>query len=428
MLAMTGVRQVLMRACVSLVVWVCLVTPIAAADISDSTSARERSLPKPSVGDVLLSIPGEVARLPIYAVKLTTQGLILGSYETPLRRLLYLQNPIEPFYPVAGYSSRTGLMGGLGLKLKNIGGGVLKMKGAYSSHQYQDYKIGYRMRGEVNSFEIIARYRKLTQESFYGLGNDTDIDDETNFSQERTLIQVEGTRHLLGSLKATISGGFRATNISNGLATTSEGSIALISRRFSLSEDRFAPTRFVYTGGALTFDCRDHQGQPSRGLLVTVATDYYLGTGVSDDIDVWVSRGDASAYLNLFRKRILAVRVQAQTVEFSGERTVVPFYLLSSLGGADDLRGYFRYRFLGEDMAMGTVEYRYPIWDVVDAFLFVDAGQVYEDIFTDFYKDDFNYDYGGGLRIFNAEGITFGMQVALSDEPTRFYFELGADW
>ena len=78
-------------------------------------------------------------------------------------------------------------------------------------------------------------------------------------------------------------------------------------------------------------------------------------------------------------------------------------------------------------MVLGSVEYRYPIWEILDTFLFVDVGQVANDIFKDFSKSDLQYGYGGGIQIWGANGVISSLTLGKSVDGFRFYFGLNRE-
>jgi len=125
----------------------------------------------------------------------------------------------------------------------------------------------------------------------------------------------------------------------------------------------------------------------------------------------------------LFKKRTLGLRILVESVDRPGASPSLPFYLKSSLGGVDNLRGYRNGRFLDNDLAMASVEYRYPILEMIDGFVFLDEARVFNNLSNDFNWHDWKYSYGAGLRIFNDEDIMVRAFIAKSKEDNRLYLE-----
>ena len=120
------------------------------------------------------------------------------------------------------------------------------------------------------------------------------------------------------------------------------------------------------------------------------------------------------------------LRAYGQSMDAVGDSPQIPFYLRRALGGPDDLRGYRQCRCLDNDFTFVSVEYRYPLHDIMDAYAFLDEGRVF-----DTWRDDFNwrgwrYSYGGGIRVWNEEdGLIANFFVAHSEEETRFGLAIG---
>ncbi len=74
-------------------------------------------------------------------------------------------------------------------------------------------------------------------------------------------------------------------------------------------------------------------------------------------------------------------------------------------------------------MFLGSLEYNYPVWrDLLDAGLFIDAGQVSNNIFGKFSPDEFHYGYGGALKIWGKDNILAQVMVGRSKDMTKYYF------
>ena len=100
--------------------------------------------------------------------------------------------------------------------------------------------------------------------------------------------------------------------------------------------------------------------------------------GIDGDRTNYLRYGlEARRYFDLYAgDRVLLLRAYAEGVTAVGAGGYVPFTDLPRLGGPQQLRGYTRDRFRDRLAVLGTVEYRYPIWNELAGFLFVDAGRV----------------------------------------------------
>jgi len=123
--------------------------------------------------------------------------------------------------------------------------------------------------------------------------------------------------------------------------------------------------------------------------------------------------------VGLFPKsRRLALRARLEQVEPLFEGSGVPFYQLPDLGGRRMLRGFKSNRFQDDGSLLLTAEYRYPIWDNLDAVLLVDAGQVFPE-FSTISADRFRWSYGGGIHLLSRTGLSFRFEVAGSSDGLR---------
>jgi len=65
-----------------------------------------------------------------------------------------------------------------------------------------------------------------------------------------------------------------------------------------------------------------------------------------------------------------------------GNRPAIPFYELPYLGGNDQMKGFLRRRFMGENALALNLEYRYPIASLLDASVFASVGNTFRDLGT----------------------------------------------
>jgi outer membrane protein assembly factor BamA len=121
--------------------------------------------------------------------------------------------------------------------------------------------------------------------------------------------------------------------------------------------------------------------------------------------------------------RRLALRLRYEKTH-PHQDDLVPFYELSTLGGPDDLRGYDNDRFRDEGYLLATVEYRYPVFDILDAVVFYDTGQVFQR-YNEIDPADFHHDVGAGLRVYGRGGVAGRLEAAYSPEGLRVLARVG---
>ena len=111
---------------------------------------------------------------------------------------------------------------------------------------------------------------------------------------------------------------------------------------------------------------------PERGGLAGIEADYVAGSG---DVRYIRYAAEFHRFFTLFyRDRILGIRVRLENAHALSEDSLVPYSDMPALGGGQRLRGYRRGFFRDKGSLLLGAEYRYPIWDTWNAYLFWDEG------------------------------------------------------
>jgi hypothetical protein len=133
---------------------------------------------------------------------------------------------------------------------------------------------------------------------------------------------------------------------------------------------------------------------------------------------------EAQRFFTLFwRERILALRARLDRV-VALDSGRIPFADLPALGGSQRLRGYHRGSLRGEGALLLSAEYRYPIWDTWNAFLFWDEGQVFDE-YGQVALDRFRTAYGAGVALRTSQALILSLRVGHSNrEPALAGFSL----
>jgi outer membrane protein assembly factor BamA len=173
---------------------------------------------------------------------------------------------------------------------------------------------------------------------------------------------------------------------------------------------------YVHFTGAAGYDWRPSPGYARSGGLYEIRYHHYAAAnGGADSFNRL--EGEVVQHLPLVRENyVLSFRGQAETTL---NDAMVPFYLLSSLGGSDTLRGYPSWRFRDRHAALSTVELRWiPNRNSVDVALFYDAGMVaprWDDIAVKRFKSD----VGIGVRFHSLLATPLRIEVAKGREGMR---------
>jgi outer membrane protein assembly factor BamA len=401
---------------------------------ADTTAAKLREpYPEPKgLGSKIWAAPQFILDIPVSILqgfaKVVIDDLYVGKAIAGLGAMSGDFLNLHGFYPVIGLGSRSGLEYGLAFKTKGVytAEDRFKIKAATSAHDYQRYKIRYITPNFIHDnlgITLLGEYRQSPWESFYGIGNETFASNEANYNPEQTHLSATGLLTLNPKWKLEFLLGFNSYNIFDGEDPDLESDIDNIAANYGLTLTNFRKTRFWSLGGKIHHDWRNNAGQPTAGGEEILSLIYNKSTEDNDELQFWRAGIDLRQYLHLFKKRTFALRVMAQSTDLIGDSPDLPFYLLSQLGGVESLRGYRKGRFIDNDLALVSAEYRYPLLEFMDAFVFLDEARVFPNFSDDFKWHDWKYSTGGGIRIWQDDQLVIRTFVAVSKEDTRYYFE-----
>jgi len=164
---------------------------------------------------------------------------------------------------------------------------------------------------------------------------------------------------------------------------------------------------------------RQPRGNPRRGgqykAVFLRAEDLDLQQYSFGRVDI-----DLQQYIPLLKeRRVLALRAAASASDVDAGQAV-PFYLLRTLGGPDDLRGFRRFRFRDENSILLQVEYRWEVFTAVDAAIFYDAGKV-ASRHEDLNLKDLESDYGIGFRFGTRNGVFLRIEGAFGSSGGKHF-------
>jgi len=245
-----------------------------------------------------------------------------------------------------------------------------------------NYQQGLLRRGPLSLTGRLLYDRNGTPR-FFGIGNDTTLADQTNYTSATELAQATPGWNITPQLQLGYM--LRAETVE-----VTPGSIPGIPS----IERRFAPSNLGIVSLwqhrlLLTYDTRDSLNLPTRGTQVTVYGGMAARSGFFNDSMFSEAGLEAREYVSLGHQAVLALHTAIRYLPH-GRR--LPFWALSSiggdrafLGGAQPLRGYGLGRFTGRDAFSFSAEFRRTIGSLdiassqVDFQLapFVDVGRVF---------------------------------------------------
>lgn len=415
-----------------------ILLPLSAVSVEiDTNKVRKPSdlVFKQSGSKKALRIPRHILQAPFKIIEFVSRNTIYEAVQSShLHEAFSLVGDVGPYWgftPVVSYGNNAGFKYGAKFNSKEIFTEQtrLTMKSYYSTHDYQKYQLGYffpHSSGDYDQLSIVSQYRKRPRENFYGLGASASKQSEVafNYNYEEVLITAAWTYPLFRSASARLEASYLSVNIFDGEDPSVPGDLDTLQTRFNLADDEMSASRFWTVASEIAIDKRDHKGQPSRGGHYVAGLSYNRGMDRSSELEYLQWKVDLRQYLNIFKKRILAFRLYLESINLIGDSKAVPFYLLPSLGGKDDLRGFRSRRFADRNLALASVEYRYPVFGSVDAFLFVDGGRVFRSFDSDLSLSFWRNSIGGGFRVWGSGESVASALLAKSNEGYRFYLQV----
>ena len=247
------------------------------------------------------------------------------------------------------------------------------------------------------------------------VGSETRESDQTTYASERLLGRFEVSVRPFRATAVGLSFRPRYGEVRDGEGR--EPSIPTAVEGFG------GPTTLVGGGPLLRIDGRDSDVRPRRGWFLETEGGYW------ESIDGRATSGEEYRYARYtveaqriqptFRPdRVLFFRMFLDRVE-RVEGAAVPFWDLPALDEDHDLRAFTRNRFRDDGALLVNVEYRWPIWDTWDAFVFFDEGQVFHE-YRDIEPEAFEWSGGIGARFYSAQGFLFRVHFATGEEQQKF--------
>lgn len=368
------------------------------------------------------SLVGHILALPSYALFSVTRPLGWGVkyLEREYPSLFEPRAPVRGVLPLIELGGPVGVQGGLALFHHDLfgAGHDVRLAGLYGSRNRYEVDLDYALTeafGPRVGLSFNASLFTNPERRYFLAGNDADReDDETRyftrqFRAASTLgwtpaDPIDGTVEVRfvrtrnepssGRLGDALPPALPGLNQTNNFLTVRTGWTARATQQI---RDRTVRGTVLSVGGGYTHDLN---GAPFRHLTYTAEIQQYLPLGL------------------LPPTRRLALRVRLQKAEPVAGGEAVPFFRLPGIGGQSTVRSFVFERFVDEGALVANAEYNYPIWNLMDAVVFVDAGQVFN-AYSDIAVNRFRYSYGGGVRLIRNGKLSFRFEVATGEEGLR---------
>ncbi|MDX1623546.1 MAG: BamA/TamA family outer membrane protein [Gemmatimonadota bacterium] len=349
-----------------------------------------------------------------------------------------LGGPKEPSYvsPIFGsIGTRSGAIGG-GIHLHNdirrTRGPQFGITAAASNRSYQLYTayVGWNNPMHHPHVRLTAFFDLDAMDQFWGLGPNSDEDDESSFSWERWGVEAIAGMPVVGQaargLRANVHGGWERSVVWEGDDSDQPDAVALFPQ---IRQDQ---VEIGSAGAALGYDLRNKPGFPTSGLFAVGSATWY--TGLDDGDLEWLRwTAELQGHVPLGSDwHVISLRATAAEVDPRGEDRV-PFVYLPELGGTDILRGFDSWRWRDRATVAGSAELRWRIWQehtpdpenagAAEAILFYDAGDLDRSM-DEIDFEDLKTSWGIGLRLYFLNRPVGNTGVGFGDEGPRFYFSL----
>lgn len=272
------------------------------------------------------------------------------------------------------------------------------------------------------TLSVIGGWRKATEVGYYGLGtNDTSKDDEAIYSFTQpyasATLDVRPWRHWL---------------VLTGAADYSEWRTGPASGRSPSIEESYTPDTapglgatptYLHGWGTVAADSRSSPGYARRGGYYAVSLH-----GFVDNDDLYNFRRvdyEAIQHVPLGRDRwVLSLRGKVETTD-TADGQVLPYFMMPSLGGGSDLRGFNSWRFRDRHSLLVQAEWRVLVNAFLDTAIFYDAGKVVSRT-ADLDFTGLKSDYGIGFRLHGPLATPLRIDLAKSNEGFHLVFSSSA--
>jgi hypothetical protein len=247
-----------------------------------------------------------------------------------------------------------------------------------------EYQVG-RLRNTNWSFNGSAIYDVDGTPRFYGIGNESPAINETDYTAQQYLVQGQLGYNFSHTWQLQYTARFEDVDVLPGTLS----SIASIQTKFAkvLGE---GTNKQVLNRLSMIYDTRDDIIIPTKGAELVAYAGMASRNGILNDSLYSETGFDGRAFFPVLDKTVIATHMALRYLLSAND---VPFWALSSLGGADTviggnqpLRGFGDGRFYDRDSFSSSVEFRRNVATFqavatqveIELAPFVDVGRVFD--------------------------------------------------
>ncbi|MFH1875142.1 MAG: BamA/TamA family outer membrane protein [Pseudomonadota bacterium] len=367
-----------------------------------------------------LDLPGYVLRGAVFPIEYGFRKMEEHRVFNRLADFMSNEDKTIWVYPIIEGGAGSSFGGGVGTKFTNLFNDGYQFSATYRIHinldQYASLMLGkenaFSLWNRPFSFAVEANFKRQLGEDFYGIGNNSQRSNQTEFADNDIETLFKLGWEVLSNFHVEPRIGFCFGHT----GPKKHGGHPSIQTVFPLADlpgfNRWVD--YLKTGLRIAHDTRDNKNRPRIGGERAVTYNYYqfLGDGKysfnSYEFEV-------SQYIPLWRPGVVLALYNTWVFEQQIKGSRIPFYRLAALDAWHMLRGFDRGRFLDSSSVIFNVEYYFPISGVIEGMFFYDTGRVFDGI-TNFSFADFKYSAGAGLNfhLFNLDLVR--LRVAYGGE------------
>jgi hypothetical protein len=382
--------------------------------IGAATTARAQS-PEPETRQTSISNAVEEKAKNLYPYPVTTAEKAVTKIETLFSNEAVTWHPfLENAYRGGGFAAGVGYMSHPSAYT------TLDVRGSYSIRSYKLAEAEFvspRLFDRRGELTVLGGWRDATEVGFYGVGMNTSVDDRANFGFEQpfgsALLTIRPTRRLF-----LVRGGFEATRWDLKSGQGIAPSVDEVYTPESLP-GLGTTTTYLHTQATVGFDSRLATGYTRRGGFYGVTGHDYKDR--DDALGFRQVDYEVIQHIPILREAwVVSLHGLAKTTWTKGDQEI-PFYMLPSLGGGANLRGFISHRFSDRNSLLLQAEWRIVANRFFESAVFYDAGKVVART-EDLDLNDLKHDYGFGVRFHAPFATVLRVDVARSNEGTRLVF------
>ena len=275
-----------------------------------------------------------------------------------------------------------------------------------SEYDFYFIKDTYRLYGDI-------AYSKFPFQ-FFGIGNNTLESNEEDYTPKYTRFEINLIRKIFTIENGKLNSGFRYDfRDDNILKTESNGKLE--------SENIPGKNGGIVSGLGINinFDSRDNSFSTTSGEYLDFKSTFYrslVGSDYSFDRFTIDLRKFYSIYI-LDTTHVFAAQI---FTDFTNGN--VPFYLLPTYGGENNLRGIYNGRFRDNNSFFLQGEYRFPVFWRIGLAVFGGIGEAFHQI-NDYSLNKLKFAGGFGIRgsVIPKEKISIRIDFGFSKYKSEFY-------